>query len=42
MWDRNPNTGHEQGVDAEIEVAEQTIYHTREHTSHVLLPVIPE
>ena len=42
MWDRNPNTGHEQGVDAEIEVAEQTIYHSREHPSHILLPVIPE
>ena len=42
MWDRNPNTGHEQGVDAEIEVAEQTIYHDRQHPSHILLPVIPE
>ena len=42
MWDRNPNTGHEQGVDAELKVAEQTIYHDREHPSHILLPVIPE
>ena len=41
MWDRNPNTGHEQGVDAEIAVAEQTIYHEQAHPSHILLPVIP-
>jgi hypothetical protein len=41
LWDRNPNTGNEQGMDAETAVASQTIYHDRRHPSHVLLPVIP-
>lgn len=40
-FDRNPNTGHAFGVDAELMKAEQTIYHDAEHASHVLLPVIP-
>jgi putative CocE/NonD family hydrolase len=41
LWDRNPNTGHPQGMDAEIRVAHQTIYHDRHHPSHVVLPIIP-
>ena len=41
LYDRNPNTGHEQGVDAEMQIAEQTIYHSEKHPSHVILPVIP-
>lgn len=41
LWDRNPNTGHPQGMDAETRVAHQTIYHDRRHPSHILLPVIP-
>jgi len=41
LYDRNPNTGHEQGVDAEMQVAEQTIYHDERHPSHIILPVIP-
>ena len=40
MWDRNPNTGHEQGMDAELQVAHQTIYHDAERPSHIILPVI--
>ena len=40
-WDRNPNTGHELGQDAELRVAEQTILHDAEHPSHVLLHVVP-
>jgi len=40
-FDRNPNTGHPFGADAEIEKATQTVYHDAEHPSHVLLPVIP-
>ena len=40
-YDRNPNTGHAIGHDAERKVAHQTIYHDSEHPSHVLLPVIP-
>ena len=42
QWDRNPNTGHVQGMDDEIETAEQTIYHNARCPSHVLLPVVPE
>lgn len=41
MWDRNPNTGHEQGMDAETAVARQVIYHDGKYPSHILLPVIP-
>jgi len=40
-FDRNPNTGHPFGADAEIETATQTVYHDAEHPSHVILPVIP-
>ncbi len=41
LWDRNPNTGHDQGMDDEIEIARQTVYHDRKYPSHILLPVIP-
>jgi len=40
-FDRNPNTGHKFGVDAETVPATQTIYHNRKHPSHILLPIIP-
>jgi uncharacterized protein len=40
-FDRNPNTGHDFGIDAELAKADQIIYHDREHPSHILLPVIP-
>lgn len=40
-WDRNPNTGHDFGTDAELVVAHQTILHDREHPSYVVLPFIP-
>ncbi len=40
-WDRNPNTGHDLGADAELVVAHQTILHDREHPSHVVLPIVP-
>jgi putative CocE/NonD family hydrolase len=39
-WDRNPNTGHPFGADAELVEAWQTILHDVEHPSHVLLPVV--
>ncbi|HZW56006.1 MAG TPA: CocE/NonD family hydrolase [Nitrososphaerales archaeon] len=38
-YDRNPNTGHEFGRDAEMQVAEQKIYHTKGFPSHVVLPI---
>jgi putative CocE/NonD family hydrolase len=41
-WDRNPNTGHEFGVDSELAVAHQTILHDREHASYVVLPIVPQ
>ena len=40
-FDRNLNTGHRPGMDAEIRVAEQTIYHDTDRPSHLTLPVIP-
>ena len=39
--DRNPNTGHPFGLDGEIQVAYQTIYHDAQYPSHITLPVIP-
>lgn len=40
-FDRNPNTGHDFGIDAEIAVARQTVLHDQRYPSHVVLPVIP-
>ncbi len=40
-FDRNPNTGHAFGADAELQKAEQTVHHARECASHIVLPVIP-
>ena len=40
-FDRNPNTGHKFGEDAEMQVAHQTIHHDRLRASHIILPVIP-
>jgi putative CocE/NonD family hydrolase len=42
MWDRNPNTGAEQGMDTRLEVAKQTIYHDAERASRIVLPVIAQ
>jgi putative CocE/NonD family hydrolase len=39
-WDRNPNTGHPFGADAELRVAQQQILHDAAHPSYVLLPVV--
>jgi uncharacterized protein len=40
-WDRNLNTGHRLGQDAEIQLAMQTIYHQTKFPSNVRLPLIP-
>ena len=40
-YDRNPNTGHAFGQDAETVVATQTVFHDPEHPSHLELPVAP-
>jgi uncharacterized protein len=40
-FDRNPNTGHKFGEDAELEKATQTIHHDSQFASHIILPVVP-
>jgi putative CocE/NonD family hydrolase len=40
-FDRNLNTGHEFGTDAETVKANQTVYHDTKHSSHITLPIIP-
>lgn len=40
-YDRNPNTGRRFGMDSELAVADQTIYHDPKHPSKVVLPVMP-
>ncbi len=40
-FDRNPNTGHPFGADVELQKADQTVHHTGEYASHIVLPVIP-
>ena len=41
QFDRNPNTGHAFGTDAELQVANQTVFHDSERPSHMLLPIVP-
>ena len=41
QFDRNPNTGEPFGTSAVVKVATQTVHHSREYPSYVLLPVIP-
>ena len=38
-FDVNPNTGGALGLERRYEVAHQTIYHSPEHRSHILLPL---
>ena len=38
----NPNTGRPVATETEWKIASQTIFHTAEEPSHVILPVIPE
>jgi uncharacterized protein len=40
-FDRNPNTGHAFGVDAEVVAARQTVFHDGRYPSHLILPIIP-
>jgi putative CocE/NonD family hydrolase len=40
-FDRNPNTGAAIGVDSRLETAQQTVYHSAEYPSHIVLPIIP-
>jgi len=41
QFDRNPNTGEPFGTSANIRVANQAVYHSAAHPSHIILPVIP-
>ena len=41
-YDRNPNTGRRSGLDGELVVANQTISHSPEHPSKVVLPIMPQ
>ena len=41
-FDRNLNTGREAGSDTEPRQARQTVFHTSEKPSHLLLPTIPK
>ena len=41
QFSRNLNTGEPFGTSKVMKVAEQTVYHTAERPSHILLPVIP-
>jgi len=40
MYDRNPNTGHKFGEDAQLQKATQTIHHDSQYPSHIILPVV--
>jgi putative CocE/NonD family hydrolase len=42
MFDRNPNTGHLFAQDADLQVAEQTIYHDIHHPSEIMLPIVAQ
>ncbi|MBK9171230.1 MAG: CocE/NonD family hydrolase [Bryobacterales bacterium] len=42
QFDRNPNTGEPFGTTANVRVANQTIHHTPQRPSHLVLPVIPK
>ncbi|MBN1224067.1 MAG: CocE/NonD family hydrolase [Candidatus Aminicenantes bacterium] len=41
-FDRNLNTGEHNGTSTQMQVAHQTVYHTKDYPSHLVLPVIPE
>jgi putative CocE/NonD family hydrolase len=40
-FDLNPNSGNPFGTDTNLLSARQTIFHDREHPSHLVVPVIP-
>lgn len=40
-FDRNPNTGGVFGEDAELRIAEQTVFHDAARPSRVILPAVP-
>ena len=40
-FDRNLNTGNDSATDIEMRLAQQIVYHSSRHASHLTLPVIP-
>ncbi|HEY3127817.1 MAG TPA: CocE/NonD family hydrolase [Acidobacteriota bacterium] len=40
QFDRNPNTGEDLGTSDKVRIATQTVFHSKEHPSHILLPVV--
>ena len=40
-FDRNPNTGTPVASETRLLAASQTVYHDREHPSHLVLMVVP-
>ncbi|UCF17370.1 MAG: CocE/NonD family hydrolase, partial [Phycisphaerales bacterium] len=42
LWDRNLNTGDPISTGTRVKVARNTIYHGREHPSHIVLPIVPD
>jgi putative CocE/NonD family hydrolase len=41
-FDRNLNTGNSGATDTEPQRANQTVFHSKEYPSHILMPVVPE
>ncbi len=41
QFDRNPNTGEAFGASSKVRTAKQTVFHTTQRSSHILLPVVP-
>ena len=40
QFDRNPNTGNEFGIDTELKIANQNIFHNKSYDSHIILPIV--
>ena len=40
-FDRNPNTGEPLGRTPTMQIADQKIFHDREHPTHLILPIVP-
>jgi putative CocE/NonD family hydrolase len=40
-YDRNLNTGEDNGTSTEMRSAEQTVHHSAARPSHIVLPIIP-
>ena len=40
QFDRNPNTGNEFGIDTELKIANQNVFHNKSYDSHIILPII--